>query len=449
MEVLWAPGTRNDVERANDFEAVFELVSSTLHEKAGLQRERVPTYGQMEEWTPADIEHYRKAGLPKLLKAGVRRIYLANHFENNMNVYGLFNFCCNVDFKIAESVGADKLKALCDDARAGGAIIEMWNNTALSNVVVLLDGCDPKSNRIKPLPRQDSIMEAINRDTGFVRNPSNAVEADHYTPLFAVLNLRDKAVHDYFLRRWQEAHDHVGIQGVFLDSSFNMSSDKFHYVQNSQSHVGGATADNVGLLGNYRPAKEPPAAILTQYHAHLEIVAAMQKMGVSYCNEDLGVFGIHRHGPHITTRLDNLFMWPDCIVGFDARAIKQAGRDPDDIFIRGLSYRQMWNVYWHVPTDDITYNYSGARDDSDRPTPWHLDLLRAYTEVEPDMIERTILPNEIGVLYRSGKKWVVWAFGDLALPVRGEGRDVLTGQAIADSASPRKVGRGVYAGSES
>ena len=51
----------------------------------------------------------------------------------------------------------------------------------------------------------------------------------------------------------------------------------------------------------------------------------MQRIGYIYGNEDLGVFGIHRHGPSAAARLDCLFLWTDCMVPFDAPAIKGPG----------------------------------------------------------------------------------------------------------------------------
>ena len=120
VEVLWSAGGRSRTDLANDYEAVKELVHDELHADAGMRRERISTYAQIEEWGPADLERYRKAGLPKLLEAGMKTVYVANHFENNMNVWGVGNMCCNVDFKVAETVGEDKLRAFCADAHAGG-----------------------------------------------------------------------------------------------------------------------------------------------------------------------------------------------------------------------------------------------------------------------------------------------------------------------------------------
>ena len=152
--------------------------------------------------------------------------------------------------------------------------------------------------------------------------PSNAIEADHYTPEFAVLNLRDPVVREYLLRRWKAAHEEVGLGAIFLDSSFNLSSDKFHYVQNVRADQFTATAGPGAPAGILSTANEPPAAILSQYRAHLELMAEMQRIGYVYGNEDLGVFGIHRHGPAVVARLDNLFLWSDCVVSFDAPAIR-------------------------------------------------------------------------------------------------------------------------------
>jgi hypothetical protein len=432
VEVLWSPGPRSRVDLANQYEDVREFVHDTLHKQIGMRRERVTTFGHIEEWTPADLERYRKLGIPKLLEAGAKTICLANHFENNMNTWGLSNFCATVDYKVAESVGEEKLRALCNDARAAGAVVQMWGNTAITTLDLLFHHRVGDANRIRFLPREGSIMEALDPKTSFVRNPSNAIEADHYTPIFAVLNLRDPAVRGYWLRRWKAAHDQVGLGGIFLDSSFNLSSDKFHYVQNTDAHLFGATADQQDLLGVFRPAQEPPAAILSQYRAHLDLMTEMQRIGYVYGNEDLGVFGVHRHGPPLAARLKSLFLWADCIVDFDAAAIQSAGSDPDDVFFRGLAYRMMWALHWDVSRDVLSFRYGGLSCHEDVPGARHIALLRAYSKVEPFMRERTILPKEAGVLYSSSSRKILWAFEDLGLPVeQGQSiRDVLSGEFI-------------------
>jgi hypothetical protein len=433
MEVLWSPGPRNRVELANDYESVRELVHETLHSELGMRRERVTTFGHIEEWTRADLERYRKLGLPKLLEAGAKTICLANHFANNMNVWGVGNFCVTVEHKVPESVGEDKLRAFCEDARAAGAIVQMWGNTAISTLNLLFDNRDSDdSERIRFLPREGSIMEVLDKTTSFVRTPSNAIDADHYTPEFAVLNLRDPIVREYLLSRWKAAHDDIGLGSIFLDSSGNLSNDKFHYVQNAEAHQFTATADQAHLLGFFRPAKEPPAAILSQYRAHLELMTEMQRIGYVYGNEDLGVFGIHRHGPTAAARVDCLFLWSDCIVPFDAPAIKGTGHDPDEVFFRGLAYRTMWTLHWDISRDALSFRYWGLSCEEDAPCPYHLALLKAYNEVEQDMRDRCILPEEEGVLYKSPSRHVLWAFEDMDVPVENvlSMRDVLSGEVI-------------------
>jgi hypothetical protein len=446
MEVLWSAGTRSKVDLANDYEAIRELVHETLHAQIGMRRERVTTFGQIEEWTPANLERYRKMGLPKLLEAGAKTICLANHFANNMNIWGIGTFCVTVDYQVPESVGENKLRAFCDDARAGGAAVQMWGNTAISTLNLLFDNRVAETGRIRFLPRKGSIMEELDRRESFVRNPSNAIEADHYTPEFAVLNLRDPRVRDYWLRRWKAAHDNIGLGAIFLDSSCNLSSDKFHYVQNTQAEQLTATADQAHLVGFFRPATEPPSTILSQYRAHLELVVEMQRIGYVYGNEDLGVFGIHRHGPSAVARLDSLILWSDCIVSFDPRAIKAAGYDPDDAFFRGLAYRMMWALHWDPSRDALSFAYSGISSEEDVPTPWHLALLRAFNEVEPDTLDLTILPDEAGILYRSASKSVLWAFQDVSPPTANveSMRDVLSGEVVTIGPFVAKTHR-VYA----
>jgi hypothetical protein len=432
MEVLWCPGERSRVDLANDYHEMHELVHETLHREIGMRRERVTTYGQIEEWGPADIDRYRQLGLPKLLKAGVKTIFLSNHFENNMNTWGVGNMCCTIDLKIAESVGQDKLRSFCQAAREGGAKVEMWGNTAISALTTIFNYRNGTSDRIRFLPSGNTILDAIDSKTGFARNPSNAIEADHYAPVFAVLNLRDAAVRNYWMRQWKAAHEEVGLGGIFLDSSFNLSSDKFHYVQNAEAGRFGATADQIHLLGNFRPENEPAQAILSQYQDHLSLMVAMQQAGYVYCNEDLGVFGIHRHGPGVQMRLTNLFLWADCIATFDSLVVKAAGLEADDVFFQGLAYRMIWSLHWDISRDALSFHFEGLRGDHDAPSEWQLAALRAYDFVETFMRSRTILPEEAGVLYRDGDRQVLWAFKDFVLPLEHAASvtDILGGQGV-------------------
>jgi hypothetical protein len=231
------------------------------------------------------------------------------------------------------------------------------------------------------------------------------------------LNLRDEAVRKYWLRRWEAAHDEIGLGGIFLDSSFNLSSDKFHYVQNTEAGRAGATVDQTHLLGNFRPEHEPPSAILSQYHAHLSLMVEMQKIGYVYCNEDLGVFGINRHGPALSMRLGNFFLWGNCVSEFDPLVLKKSGYDPDDVFFQGLAYRMIWSVHWHIASDVLSFHSGGLRGEEDAPKAWHSAVLRAFNEVHDLMRKRTILPGETGVIYSYNDQQVLWAFEDMLLPL--------------------------------
>jgi len=433
VEVLWCPGKLDRVGLANAYEDVREMVHATLHDAIGMRRERIAPYGQIEEWGDADLPRYTRLGVPKLLEAGMKTIGLANHFENNMNVWGVSNMCCTVDYRFAESVGVENVRALCEAARHGGARVEMWGNTSVSSLTHIFNGIGRhgRAERIKFIPKEDSIMEAFEKTPApWVRNPSGAIEADHYTPVFCVMNLRDPVVRDYWLKRWKEAAD-VGLGGIFLDSSFNLSSDKFHFQYDAQAgRRGGATADQVDLLGKVRPANEPSQAILSQYRAHLDLMAGMQRIGYQYCSEDLGVFGIHRHGPGLDQRLNCLSIWQECIANFDVPTLRKLGADPDDVFFRGLAYRMMWTVYWNIPSDRLSFCYDGVRGDFDVPTPWHLAILKAFASVGDRMTgRRTVLPKEVGVVYETDSGQVLWAFRAFSHDLGGKAtvRDVVDG----------------------
>jgi len=434
VEVLWLAGRQDRIGRFNLYDAVREMVYESLHRQIGMKREYVEPYGQIEEWSLPDMDSYTDEGVPALTACGAKVIGLANHFQNNMNTWGVSNMCCTVDYQVAETVGREKLKRLCDKAKAGGAKVEMWANTSISTLTIIFDNRNDRTDRIRFLPREGSIMEALDKaEAPFVRNPSGAIEADHYTPVFAVLNLRDPVVRDYWLKRWKEAHDEIGLEGIFLDSSFNLSSDKFHWQQNAAfgKHAG-ATADQTHLLGNVRPEKPLPAEVLSQYKAHLALMAEMQKIGYKYCNEDIGVFGVHRHGPDMARHLNTLPMWVECYTNFDPPGIREAGLDPDDVFFRGLAYRIMWMLRWDTNSKVLTWKYGNSQDEAYAPTEWQLSLYRAFGEVNGLMRNREILPKEKGVMYRPEGKRVLWAFQDFPLPLEGTTavRDVLAGETV-------------------
>lgn len=405
VEVLWIPGELDRVGRANLYNDISELVHEELHRQIGMKRERITTYGIIEEWVEPDFERYSKAGLPKLLDAGVKTIFIPNQCQNDMNTWGLSNMCCNVDFKISETVGEEKLANFCRVAKDHGAIVEMWGNTAISTITERFMHQDGREKGIKFLPYKGSIMEVIDKsEDPFVRNPSNAIEADHYTPRFCALNLRDKNIKAYWMKQWKYIHDKVGIQGIFLDSSFNMSSDKFHHAQfDRYAKWNPAASEQKEFEGKYRPSAEPAQSIKTQYHAHLQWMVEMQQMGFHYCAEDLGVFGTHRTGPDLQNRIRNLSIWSDTYCDFSEKAVKNAGLEPIDIFFKGLAYRMMWKIYWNIHRDRLEL---GTQD------PLAYRLIKIYNDVTDFMVHREILPGEQGVMYTHEKCKILWVFVD-------------------------------------
>jgi hypothetical protein len=429
VEVYFIPGQLDRAGRSNLYHQVKEKVHDELHAQIGMKRERITTYGIIEEWTEPDFDNYTHHILPKLIQTGVKTVFITNQCQNDMNTWGVSNMCCNVDFKISETVGEDKLKAFCQKARNNGAKVEMWGNTAISTLTERFMYRDGKEKGVKFLPYKGSIMEVINKsESPFVRNPSNAIEADHYTPRFCALNLRDKDIRDYWMKQWKYFHDELGIEGIFLDSSFNMSSDKFHHAQFDKSkNWGGATLDQKDLQRKYRPEIEPPKLIQSQYHAHLEWVVEMQKMGYQYSAEDLGVFGINRTGPSVANRIPSLSIWSDSFCDFNEDEVKNLGYEPLEIFFKGLAYRMMWKINW---------NFKKQKIDLGIENPVAYELLKVYNEVTDLMYNREILPEENGVIYRLGKTSVLWAFADFEY--KHDNPLKITEMVLGDSVQPGK-----------
>lgn len=409
IEVLWLQQEGNTaIDRYNIYETLRSEIHTQLHKKSGIRQERLSTYGMIEEWTEPDLDYYTEIILPQFIEKGIKRIFLPNQFQNAMNEWGLSNMCCNVDYKFP-AITFVKLKRFCDEAIKAGILIDMWGNTAISTLTLMFQWREGEPKGIKFLPTENSISELLNNaKEPFVRNPSNAIEADHYTPRFAVLNLKDKAVKDYWMKCWKVAYD-TGIHGIFMDSSFNMSSDKFHFIQNTERYEN--LADPAKPESMYRPEKQPPAEILTQYPAHLQIIKEMQQMGYSYCGEDLGVFGVHRHGPRIENILDCMPLWPECIINFSEEAVIKAGLDPMIVFFKGLAYRTIWTLVWDFNKNKL---YLGTEN------PLAYFLLKVFNQVNEFMHTREIEKEERFVKYTSadGRNTVWWVIKPTTITLR-------------------------------
>jgi hypothetical protein len=410
VEVFWIPGELDRVGRANLYDDVREMVHEELHAQVGMKRERITTYGVIEEQAEPDFEKYTITGLPKLLSAGVKTVFIPSQCQNDMNTWGLSNMCCNVDYKIAAVVGEEKLKKFCKTAQAGGARVEMWGNTAISTTTERFMHQEGKPKGIKFLPFKGSIMEVIRKSKSpFIRNASNAIEADHYAPRFCALNLRDEDIRTYWMKQWKYFHDIIGIEGIFLDSSFNMSSDKFHHVQLYKSKDWeGSSPLLKEPAGKYRPENDPPKQILTQYHAHLSWMAEMQNMGYHYCAEDLGVFGINRTGPDVTDRITSLHIWADSYCKFNEETIRTAGYEPMDIFFKGLAYRMMWMLFWDIKNQKLELG-------TENPAAYA--LIKIFNKVTRSMYNREILADENGVIYSRKEVQILWAFSNFEFPL--------------------------------
>lgn len=411
MEILWIPGDFSSAASlANLYFQINEVVTTELHEQIGFRRERISTIGYMAEWDFPKIRDYVEKGTPKLLEAGVRTVGISSMFEHNLNTYGVGNQCCTVDYKVAETMGEENVKAICDQVHDAGGQVQMWGNTAISSLAWKFFYRNGPEQRIDHLPLEGSIMDVLQEAKApFVRNAFGAIEGDHYSLEFCQLNLLDPTVRDYWNMRWKDAHDRIGIDGIFLDSSFNLSSDKFHWSYWPEGVQKGATIDQTDLHGNYRPAIEPQSQILSQYMAHLSLMAEMQQYGYHYSGEDTGVFGLKRSGPDAVNRMQAFCLWADSYCHFDPSAIIEAGEDADRVFFKGLAYRLMWLLWWVPCKDKLSWRRGGHETTMDEPSDVQLALLCIYNKVEDIMREQLVLEDEVAIIYPSESGMIVWS----------------------------------------
>ena len=457
VEVLWLAGACTPHAAINQYEAVRDLVWTTLHADVGLRREFVTTYGVVEEWGLHDFARSSREAIPALRAHGADWVMIPNHFANNMNTWGVGNMCCTVDYKIPASVGEDNLASFCNAAKAHGMQVEMWGNTAISTMTWIFNNRDANGaniDAIKFLPKAGSVMEAYEGKAvisgqnpaegrapqAFIRNPAGHIESDHYTPVFACTNLRDPAVTGYWHAAWRDLHDRIGVSGLFLDSSSNLSSDKFHWLGFPQAERAGATIDQLALHGRVRPGREPDRSIQSMYLAHLGMMREMQRYGYRYTSEDCGLFGVNRSGPSVRVRGRHPWMWSETICYFEVPELEQLGLEPDDVFVRGLAFRVMWYLYWRTTDGVVSFmqDPDPARARWDRPSAFHIARFNAFASADQDMRgTRTVLPDDAGVIYSNGSNRVLWAFADQNL-------EQPASDLIAGGTTTRAVRHGVY-----
>lgn len=122
------------------------------------------------------------------------------------------------------------------------------------------------------------------------------------------------------------------------------------------------------------------------------------------------------------------------MTAFDIPAIEAAGYDADEVFFRGLAYRQMWILGWNIADERLSWSYDASGEAWQTPTPRQLAWLGAFNAANDAMQRREILPDERGVLYRdrNGAARVLWAFEDteLELDTPRAVCDLITGQEV-------------------
>jgi len=439
MEVLWAPGALSANSRDDLHERMRELVYTTLHAEAGMVQQRVQSYGLITEWSNPDMDRYIQVALPRLASAGVQAMFIQSLLHHNQNQWGIGNMCATIDLAPSPLIGPAKFKEFFQTAKRLGMNVEMWMGAYMSTLVRLAwetaseygtFGIDIPSRTPGTLGHAIKTAKAP-----WVRNLGGHHDNDHY-PNINVLNLRDPTILAFITDGWINLHQEFGVGGIFNDSSNSMTNDKFHFVQNPQGSLTGATPDQAQFLGKSRGAKENRSLIQSLYPAAMKMWADMQRAGLTINTEDLGVFGTHRHpgGGGTSYRLRSMPLWSDCVGEFDVEVAQAAGMDPQLEYFRGYALRMAWITYWDIPTDTLILRETvdakrtGSHGPHDDFTPFHAGVIKAFNAAEPFMHHRRMLDN--GVLYRQGAVRILWATADGSHDLGAECRvtNLMTGE---------------------
>ncbi len=397
QRVLFVAGKADATARYNQWDALYRQVGAWAHAHYGVRHERAVSRGEMFSWVAVDIDKCTRYGMPMLAEAGVKMVYGPTVWQSEQSEHD-GNVCQILDYAPAKRFGGDAgLKALCDAAHGHGMGVFLWVGSCVGH----------NSPFIHKNPEW------------FARMQNGQIDNDHYQIDLATWNERNPGLRKYLVDRMGKAKA-LGVDGVFRDSHFNMSTDKFHF-HFGKGAAGGVTADRIEQAG--ASTGDTPGQIDSLHDASMDLMKEMQhELGFHYVVESTGLFGVAWGGPQHRDYRGYEWLFVDTYRGLDMGAIEAAGDAPEDVWFRSYANR----VCCHV-----TYECEGEKGRLSRWfTPRMSAVMKAYNQVEGHMRgERTIFADDAGILWRDGDVQVLWAYRAQRLDLGGDSvvQDVIAG----------------------
>ena len=318
---------------------------------------------------------------------------MANHSENNMNTWGVSNFCATVDHKVAASVGEEKLRAFAAMPERRRDRCKCGANTAISTLNLLFDKRTGDAR-----PRIQFLPPTRVRSWKFwieTRVSSRNAANDHPRPTttppeFAVLNLRDPSRPRLLAAKMESRprRDRVGSDFSWTARSTFRAQQvplRSKYVVRIMFNATPDQTIPAGILPglSVEPAAQSFPSIALIFERHGRNAAPGYTSTEMRISESSASTGTDRRPAR---ELDNLFLWSDCLASLDAPAIRRSGHDPDDVYFRGLALSNGLGTVLGRFRDVLTFLVmEGSWCAKTSRTPAISILLRAYNQVEPFM----------------------------------------------------------------
>ena len=380
---------KSQVDQQNLWSWIFDDTARRARAEYGLNEiPPIPFIGH-HYWSNYTIDTSYKDIVPAAVNIGAKLIFTENFkksdaSEPNPLISG--NMCCSHEYEISEyKGGVKKFAEYIARCHQHGIKNYMWTNTYVSYNAQL-----NKEQRASP----DGWFMAM-EDT-------RTKYAGAYTVVSSNLDLREPAVHEYYVAAHKKIVEDTGLDGYFIDSHYNLFFMPVNY-----------------KTGHPR----------TSWRASLQVMKELQDAGVEWSIESFGPFGMNIHGHVDSYDVSKIFVCYTVGLGNNYATVPVPGIETE----KNVNHTPEYIFYQlaHKCPCTLPLFIDGVRIDEVYGEE-HRRILREYHAYLPQMRRRFLQEDGLSVLWHNdeGTQATIWNFTARRVSLPGTVTDLTTGETL-------------------
>lgn len=388
-----------DTAIANQYLSIRDQIQEQHRKYYGLKYDKTRPVSHLESGGLAPMEKF-PAAFEQLKEWSIHRAFIMPIwrspdtdinplFEKEKERFGVFgNLCCPLELEIADCYGGwQGFERLMAQAAANGIEPYIWHASHFSSIT----------------PLTDRIPDLLCRDLAGQYNHNN------YGHVLFAVNQRSDRYQKYLIDCYTKAAQ-LGLKGLFHDSHFNLATDTINYLHGSYQSQN-APAESRAF--RYPDETRHNDQIFSMHDTALSLQQRLQsEVGLFYYVESEGSLGTSMTSPDYEFLRGNEFIYSNMDSAIDLRDLEKAGDDPTMVYFRGLSVR----LTYQVSIDPRRFPAPESIANWWRPSTM-VPLNRAFERVEAEMERMSLLENGNGVIWRSLRADVIFAYKDFVYPL--------------------------------